>query len=75
MSEYTKFGWTVMSPGTGADVDSMFVVHTMPSDFEELCRMDVLGIEDPPERGARRVPGTTSAQPWGVVRKWTSMER
>ena len=36
-----------MSPGTGADVDSMFLAHTMPSDYEDLCRMDVLGIKDP----------------------------
>ena len=37
-----------MSPGTGGDVDSMFLAHTMPSDYEDLCRMDVLGIADPP---------------------------
>ncbi|XP_068691046.1 uncharacterized protein [Montipora foliosa] len=37
-----------MSPGTGGDVDSRFLAHTMPSDYEDLCRMDVLGVADPP---------------------------
>ena len=48
VAEYTKFGWTIMSPGTGGDVDSMFLAHTMQSDYEDLCRMDVVGITDPP---------------------------
>ena len=31
-----------MSPGTEADLDSMFLAQTASNDYEELYRMDVL---------------------------------
>lgn len=48
VAEYTRFGWTIMSPGTETDLDSMFLAQTAPNDYEELYRMDVLGLEDAP---------------------------
>ena len=48
VAEYTLFGWTIMSPGTETDLDKMFLAQTASSDYEELYRMDVLGLEDKP---------------------------
>ena len=48
VAEYTRFGWTTMSPGTETDLHSMFLAQTASNDYEELYRMDVLGLEDAP---------------------------
>ena len=48
VAEYTHFGWTIMSPGTETDLDSIFLAQTASNDCEELYRMDVLGLEDTP---------------------------
>ena len=42
--EYTLFGWTIMSPGTEQNLDSMFLTRTTSTSYEELCRMDVLRL-------------------------------
>ena len=46
VAEYTKLGWFVMSPGTELDEKTMMLTQTSQSDYEELCRLDVLGLED-----------------------------
>ena len=46
--EYTKFGWTIMSTGKEANAESMFLTQTTVNDYENLCRMDVLGLADSP---------------------------
>ena len=38
----------LMSPGKKADLSNMFLAQTSSSDYELLCRMDVLGSEDRP---------------------------
>ena len=48
IAEKTKFGWTVMSPGVETDLNSMFLTQTSVADYERLCRLDVLGMEDSP---------------------------
>ena len=47
VAEYAQLEWTIMSPGTGTDLDSMFLSQTTSSGGE-LRRMDVLDIEDTP---------------------------
>ena len=46
VAEYTLFGWTIMSPGTETDLEKMFLAQTASNDYEELYRMDILGLED-----------------------------
>ncbi len=46
VAEYTKLGWFVMSPGTELDEKTMMLTQTSQSDYEALCRLDVLGLED-----------------------------
>ena len=46
VAELTKFGWTILSPGTEMDLSSMFTTQTTAIDYEELCKLDVLGLQD-----------------------------
>ena len=49
VAEKTRFGWTIMSPGNESDHSKMFLTQTSQADYEDLCRLDVLGIDDKPE--------------------------
>ena len=48
IAELTRLGWTIMSPGSEADLTNMFLTQTSAADYEDLCRLDVLGLEDYP---------------------------
>ena len=48
VAELTKFGWILVSPGQGVDLSQMFLTQTSSVEYEELCRMDVLGLADTP---------------------------
>ena len=48
VAELTKFGWILVSPGQGVDLSQMFLTQTSSVEYEELCRMDVLGLADMP---------------------------
>ena len=54
IAEQTRFGWTIMSSGAEVDIENMFLTQTLVADYEELCRLDVLGLEDTPT-GDQRV--------------------
>ena len=49
VAEKTTFGWTIMSPGADNDSNKMLLTQTCTVDYENLCRLDVLGLEDLPE--------------------------
>ena len=49
IAELTKFGWFLMSPGTEFDKNTMLLTQTSQSNYEELWRLDVLGLRDMPE--------------------------
>ena len=49
VAERTKFGWTILAQGKELDYSAMFFAQTSQSDYEELCRLDVLGLADKPE--------------------------
>ena len=48
IAEQTMFGWTIMSSGAEVDSQNMFLTQTSLGDYEELCRMDILGLQDTP---------------------------
>lgn len=50
VAEWTKFGWTMLSPGEEADVSKALLTQTSQTDYEALCKLDVLGLEDHPTR-------------------------
>ena len=48
VAEYTRFGWIVMS--SGSEVSSnLYLTGSSLDDYDRLCRLDVLGLEDRPE--------------------------
>ena len=55
VAELTKFGWMIMSPGVEWDQNMMLMTTTSQSDFERLCRLDVLGLEDTSEKDPNAV--------------------
>ena len=44
-----------MSPGRETDHANMLLTQTNRVDYEELCRLDVLGLEDSPEHDQQAV--------------------
>ena len=46
IAELTKFGWFLMSPGKEFDKNTMLLTQTSQSNYEDLCRLDVLGLRD-----------------------------
>ena len=42
VAEFTQLGWTIMSPGKEADLTKMPLTQTTPSDYKNLCRLDIL---------------------------------
>ena len=55
VAEKTKLGWTIVSPGREIDHANMLLTQTNHVDYEELCRLDVLGLEDSPEHDQQAV--------------------
>ncbi|XP_068674565.1 uncharacterized protein [Montipora foliosa] len=46
IAEKTKFGWTIISPGKEVDLSPIFLTQTSTVDYDNLCRLDVLGLAD-----------------------------
>ena len=46
VAELTKFGWFLMSSGKEFDKNIKLFTQTGQSDYEELCKLDVLGLLD-----------------------------
>ena len=46
IAEKTKLEWFIMSPGQEFDRNRMMLTQTSQTDYEELCRLDVLGLAD-----------------------------
>ena len=55
VAEKTKFGWTIMLPGRDIDHTNMLLTQTSHVDYEELCRLDMMGLQDVPEHDQRAV--------------------
>ena len=49
VAEKTKVGWFIISPGAEFDKNTVLMTQTSQSDYENLCRLDVLGLADSPE--------------------------
>ena len=46
VAEKTKFGWTIISSGCESDLNPMLFTQSCSTDYEQLCRLDVLGLKD-----------------------------
>ena len=49
VAEKTKLGWFVLLPGQEFNQNRMMLTQTSQTDYEELCRLDVLGLADSSE--------------------------
>ena len=49
IAELTKFGWFLMGPGYEFESNVMLMTQTSHAEYEELCSLDVLGLEDTPQ--------------------------
>ena len=48
VAEYTRFGWTLMSPGAETDLSPVYLALNSTADYDRLCALDVLGLADNP---------------------------
>ena len=48
IADLMTLGWTIMSPGSEPDLTNMFLTQTSAVDYDALCRLDVLGLQDQP---------------------------
>ena len=46
VAEHTKFGWSIMSPGTEQEVSLGCLAVNSVTDYDNLCSLDVLGLAD-----------------------------
>ena len=50
VAELTSLGWTMMSAGKEAHMGSIYLTRTSSTDYEQLCSLDVLALQDRPDR-------------------------
>ena len=55
VAEKTKLGWFIMSPGQEFDHNCMMLTQTSQTDYEELCRLGILGLADASENDQQAV--------------------
>ena len=55
VAEYTRFGWTIISPGTELDLSNLYLTRSTDEDYDRLCSLDVLGIQDSPSSNTNSV--------------------
>ena len=48
VAEMTRFGWTIMFPGKEPDLTKILLTQTSQVDYEKLCQLVVLGLQDRP---------------------------
>ena len=46
IADWTRFGWTILPLGSEPNLTNMFLTQTSAVDYENLCRPDVLGLQD-----------------------------
>ena len=48
VAELTSFGWTIMPPVVETNLSSVYLTRSSLTDYEELCSLDVMSLEDKP---------------------------
>ena len=46
VTEITQLGWVIMSPGNEINLNDLMLSRTSTDDYEKLCNLDVLGVQD-----------------------------
>ena len=48
MAEYTRLGWTIISPGAELEVSNLYLAKSASEHYDRMCSWDILGFEDSP---------------------------
>ena len=46
VAEKSKFGWTIISFGQDVDIFNLCLARSSTTDYHNLCKLDVFGLED-----------------------------
>eukprot|EP00794_Sanderia_malayensis_P016265 gene16265-biopygen13818 len=46
VAEQTTLGWSLISPGADSTLDNVYLTQSSTADYEKLCNLDVLGLQD-----------------------------
>ena len=57
IAELTTFGWAMMSSGKETGLSNVYLTKSSAADYEQLCNLDVLGLDDSPESDQGSVYG------------------
>lgn len=49
VAEFTRFGWTLVSPAAETDLSPVYLAVNSTADYERLCALDVLNLSDSPK--------------------------
>ena len=79
IAELTRLGWVLISPGKELELRKLMVIKTSTDDYENLYRLDVLGVTDSVSDEVAVVPSRIQAaikkrQKW-LVQNWFNLER
>ena len=55
VAEHTKLGWFILSPGEESVTTRVLLTQTNHVEYDELCRLDVLGLADSPQQDQKEV--------------------
>ena len=70
IAELTTLGWTMMSAGEEVGLTSAYVTRTSSADYEQLCSLDVLGLEDRADGNQQYVYQEFKEQPRQSAEGW-----
>ena len=70
VAEFTRFGWTIMSPGADSGLSPALLAVNSNADYEKLCALDVLGLAD----SATRDQNAVSSFSRRMIRNWAPLE-
>ena len=57
IAELTTLGWAMMSSGKEPGLSNVYLTKSSAADYEQLCTLDVLGLDDSPESDQGSVYG------------------
>ena len=70
ITELTQLGWFLMSPGNEFDNRTVLLTQTSQVEYEQLCRLDVLGLEDSKEHDQNIVHAEFKEQLQRSAERW-----
>ena len=62
VADLTTLGWTIMYSEKEASSSHVYLTRTSAADYEQLCSLDVLGLEDRPKGDQQNVYGEFTEQ-------------